>query len=92
MSFTRPFVIAAAAFASVAAAHAGSYPAGCTSEPQSAWTNIQNAEAKAKAAGYTVAKSKVSGSCHEVYASKDAQRYELFYNPTSGALIHSRAK
>ena len=46
------------------------------------------AEAAATAAGYTVTKSKVEGSCYEVYAKdKDGKKFELFYNPVDLQLV-----
>ena len=46
------------------------------------------AEAAATAAGYTVTKSKVDGSCYEVYAKdKDGKKFELFYNPVDLQLV-----
>jgi hypothetical protein len=49
-------------------------------------------EMKAKEAGYTVAKSKVAGTCYEVYATKGDQRFELFYNPMTAELVEAVTK
>ncbi|MCC2096166.1 MAG: PepSY domain-containing protein, partial [Hyphomicrobiales bacterium] len=65
-------LVAVAAFAN--AAQAGSYPAGCTTQPRSAWMNIDEAAATVTKSGYRIAKSKVSGSCYEVYARKNGER------------------
>ena len=73
-------------------AQAGKYAAGCTTEPQAAWKAVDTSAAKAVELGYKVAKSKVSGTCHEVYATKDGKRFELFFNPVSNALVHTEAK
>jgi hypothetical protein len=53
----------------------------CTTEPQEKWKKLPDAEAAAKAAGFEVRNSKLSGSCLEVYAVKDGKNLELFYNP-----------
>ncbi len=53
----------------------------CTTEPQANWKKQEEAEAAAKAAGYTVSRSKIEGACYEVYAVKDGKNLELFYNP-----------
>ncbi len=73
-------------------AYAGSYAAGCTKSPQPSWMKIEDVEAKAKADGYLIMKSKVSGSCYEVYATKDGKRFELFYDPTSAQLASTTLK
>jgi hypothetical protein len=53
----------------------------CTKEPNTKWKPQPEAEAAAKAAGYEVKRSKVEGTCYEVYAVKDGKNLELFYNP-----------
>lgn len=73
-------------------AYAGSYAAGCTKSPQASWMKIEDIEAKAKSDGYLVMRSKVSGSCYEVYATKDGKRFELFYDPTSAQLASTTRK
>jgi hypothetical protein len=60
----------------------------CTKEPKDKWKPQAEAEAAAKAAGYTVTKSKIDGSCYEVYAKdKDGKKFELFYNPVDLSLV-----
>jgi hypothetical protein len=60
----------------------------CTKEPKDKWKPQAEAEAAATAAGYTVTKSKIEGSCYEVYAKdKDGKKYELFYNPVDLQLV-----
>lgn len=80
------------AIALASAAQAGSYAAGCTTAPQGNWKAADTSAAKAVELGYKVAKTKISGSCHEVYATKDGQRFELFFDPVSNALVHTQAK
>jgi hypothetical protein len=89
----KHLLLAAAALAALASPAAASSRAdGCTKAPQADWAKIEMSEAKAKADGYVVSKSKISGSCHEVYASKDGKRFELFYDPTNQTLIETVAK
>jgi hypothetical protein len=53
----------------------------CTKEAKENWQPQAEAEAAAAAAGYTVSKSAVEGTCYAVYAEKDGKHVELFYNP-----------
>ena len=76
---------------SLTVAQAGSYRAGCTTQPRSAWMDMGKAATTVTNSGYRIAKSKVSGSCYEVYARKDGQRFELFLDPTNGRLVHKQA-
>jgi ABC-type sugar transport system substrate-binding protein len=50
------------------------------------------AAAKAKALGYEVRRSKIEGSCYEVYGVKEGKLYELFYSPEDLSLKHTIAK
>ena len=60
----------------------------CTKEPKDKWKPQADAEAAATAAGYAVTRSKVEGSCYEVYAKdKDGKKFELFYNPVNLELL-----
>lgn len=73
-------------------AYAGSYAAGCTKSPQASWMKIEDVESKVKSDGYLIMKSKVSGSCYEIYATKDGKRFELFYDPTTAQLASTSLK
>ncbi len=64
----------------------------CTTEPQASWKQPAEVEASAKAAGYEVRRSKVEGTCYEVYAVKDGKMYELFYHPIDLKLVTTVAK
>lgn len=64
----------------------------CTKEPQTAWKKQADAEAEAKKAGYEVRRSKVEGTCFEVYVVKDGKMFELFYNPVDLKLLLTVAK
>ncbi len=65
----------------------------CTKEPKEKWKAQTEAEATAKAAGYEVRKSKIEGSCYEVYGvDKAGKLFELFYNPTDLKLMKTIAK
>ena len=60
----------------------------CTKEAKDKWKPQAKAEAAATAAGYTVTRSKIDGSCYEVYAKdKDGKKFELFYNPVDLQLL-----
>ena len=63
----------------------------CTTEPKDKWKPQAEAEAAATTAGYTVSKSKIEGSCYEVYAKdKDGKKFELFYNPVNLELVKTQ--
>ncbi len=90
---TIPALLAAAGIAVLTGpALAGSYAPGCTREPQASWKSIDLASQKAAAMGYSISKTKVSGSCYEIYATKDGRRFELFFNPVTFDLVHTRAR
>ena len=64
----------------------------CTKVAKASWKPASDAEAAAKAAGYEVRKSKIEGSCYEVYGVKDGKLFELFYSPADLKLMHTKAK
>ena len=64
----------------------------CTKIDKATWKPASEAEAKAKAAGYEVRRSKVEGSCYEVYGVKEGKLYELFYSPEDLSLKKTIAK
>jgi hypothetical protein len=64
----------------------------CTKLKKVAWKPASDAEANAKAAGYEVRRTKVEGSCYEVYGVKEGKLYELFYSPEDLSLKHTIAK
>jgi hypothetical protein len=64
----------------------------CTKLDKASWKPATDAEAKAKAAGYEVRRSKIEGSCYEVYGVKDGKLFELFYSPEDLSLKHTIAK
>jgi len=64
----------------------------CTKAERSSWKPAAEAEAKAKMAGYEVQRSKIEGTCYEVYATKEGKLYELFYSPEDLSLKHTKAK
>src|SRR5262245_18644824 len=64
----------------------------CTKVAKASWKPASEAEAAAKAAGYEVRKSKIEGSCYEVYGVKDGKLFELFYSPEDLSLKHTKAK
>ena len=64
----------------------------CTKAARASWKPASEAEAIAKAAGYEVRKSKIEGSCYEVYGVKNGKLFELFYSPEDLTLKHTKAK
>lgn len=63
----------------------------CTTEAKDKWKPEKDAEAAATAAGYTVSKVKVAGSCYEVYAKdKAGKKFELFFNPVDLKLVKTQ--
>lgn len=59
----------------------------CTDAPRSEWKSMSVVEEKAKAMGYDVRKIEISGTCYEVYGTKDGVLYELYFNPATGDLV-----
>lgn len=67
-------------------AMAESYGKPCTTEPKEKWMTIEAIEKLVKDHGYEVAKSKMKGTCAEVYARDKEQgtRIEFFIDPATG--------
>jgi hypothetical protein len=63
-----------------APAHADGFK-NCTKIAKASWKPASEAEAAAKAAGYEVRKSKVEGSCYEVYGVKGGKLFSCFTAP-----------
>lgn len=80
------------ALAGTAPVAAGTYAPGCTKEPQSAWKAVDTSAAKAVGLGYAVSKTKTTGTCHEIYVTKDGKKFELFFNPVTNDLVHTQSK
>ncbi|MFC5325569.1 PepSY domain-containing protein [Bradyrhizobium oligotrophicum] len=91
MRLTIAAAVALAGFAAVTPAMADGYK-DCTKLDKASWKPASEAEAKAKDAGYEVRRSKVEGSCYEVYGVKGGKLYELFYSPEDLSLKHTIAK
>ncbi|WP_315777082.1 MULTISPECIES: PepSY domain-containing protein [unclassified Bradyrhizobium] len=81
----------AVAFTAISPALADGYK-DCTKLDKASWKPAAEAEAKAKDAGYEVRRSKVEGTCYEVYGVKGDKLYELFYSPEDLSLKHTIAK
>lgn len=64
----------------------------CTKLDKASWKPAAEAEAKAREAGYEVRRSKVEGSCYEVYGVKGGKLFELFYSPEDLSLKKTIAK
>lgn len=57
----------------------------CTTQPQDKWMTLEAIEKIVKDHGYEVGKSKMKGSCAEVYAKDtDGKRIEFFIDPVTG--------
>ena len=64
----------------------------CIKLDKATWKPASEAEGEAKKAGYEVRRSKVEGSCYEVYGVKEGKLYELFYSPEDLSLKKTIAK
>ena len=64
----------------------------CTKAPKASWKPKDAAEAAAKQAGYEVRRSKIEGSCYEVYGVKGGKLFEIFYSPEDLSIKHTKAK
>jgi hypothetical protein len=89
--FAKLLLVASAVALGGSAALADGYK-DCTKIAKASWKPASEAEAKAKAAGYEVRRSKVEGSCYEVYGVKEGKLFELFYSPEDLSLKHTIAK
>ncbi len=89
-TFVKVLAVCAMSFAA-APALADGYK-DCTKADRSKWKSAGEAEAKATALGYEVRRSKVEGSCYEVYGVKGGKLFELFYSPEDLTLKHTIAK
>jgi hypothetical protein len=92
-AFVKASAVCAMSFGALAAAPAlaDGYK-DCTKLDKASWKPASEAEAKAKALGYEVRRSKIEGSCYEVYGVKEGKLYELFYSPEDLSLKHTIAK
>jgi hypothetical protein len=60
----------------------------CATEPEASWKPIADAEAKTATAGFEVRKSKIAGTCYEVYGiDSNGKLFELFYHPVTLELV-----
>lgn len=59
----------------------------CGTADQSTWMSEADVMDKATELGYTPSKVKIEDGCYEVYATKDGDRFEVFFNPVSGELV-----
>lgn len=64
----------------------------CTKAAKASWKPKEAAEAAARQAGYEVRRSKIEGSCYEVYGVKDGKLFEIFYSPDDLTIKHTKAK
>lgn len=79
-----------AALAVSGAAHAESFGKPCTAQPREKWLPLEQIEKIVGDHGYKVAKSKIKGSCVEVYAhDPNGKRVELFLDPATGKPVNA---
>jgi hypothetical protein len=90
-ALTSVLVLLALSLSITKAARADGYKT-CTKLEKASWKPASDAEAKAKAAGYEVRRTKIEGSCYEVYGVKDGKLFELFYSPEDLSVKHTIAK
>jgi hypothetical protein len=91
-SVLKSMLLASAAVVCFASAGQADGFKDCTKLDKSSWKPASEAEAKARDAGYEVRRSKVEGSCYEVYGVKEGKLFELFYSPEDLSLKHTKAK
>ena len=63
----------------------------CTDVSQANWLSEEAATAKAAGLGYDIRDLKVEGSCYEIYAMKNDERFELVMNPATGEIVGDEA-
>jgi hypothetical protein len=64
----------------------------CTKAPKASWKPKEAAEDAAKQAGYEVRRSKIEGSCYEVYGVKNGKLFEVFYSPEDLSIKHTQQR
>ena len=62
----------------------------CSTAPKNQWKPIAQAELATRNAGYQVRSAKIDGTCYEVYGTKDGGLFELYYDPASMKLVHTK--
>ncbi|MEO1044317.1 MAG: PepSY domain-containing protein [Pseudomonadota bacterium] len=87
MKFTQAMMAVAAATAMQVAVSEPAHATGkmkCEAGPESGWTSRERLEAKLKAEGWQVRKSKVDGGCYEVYGTTpEGDRVEAYFHPVT---------
>lgn len=78
-------VTAAALLGTTSIAMAAGFGKPCTTEPKETWLSLEAIEKIVRDHGYEIAKSKLKGTCVEIYA-RDSQgtRVEFFIDPATG--------
>lgn len=64
----------------------------CKSGPVSEWMSQDSILKSLVTKGYEIRKIEVEDGCYEVYVLKDGKRFEIFVNPTTGAIEKIKEK
>lgn len=74
-------------------AHAASFGEPCTAQPKEKWLSLEAIEKIVTDHGYEIAKTKIKGTCIEVYArDKQGTRVEFFIDPATGTPVGADLK
>ena len=83
-SLSVGWVQVAAVFVTVASVHiAEAKKKNCVQDESKKWKSMKEFKDKVKEMGFTDPTFKVSGSCYEIYAMKDGQKKEVYFDPTT---------
>jgi len=58
----------------------------CASGPKSEWMSKDDIRQSLTVKGYDVRKIELEDGCYEAYSLKDGKKYEIYVNPTTGAI------
>jgi hypothetical protein len=90
MKLNKTLIVAALLTGLSTTAQAESFGKPCTTEPKEKWLSLEAIEKVVKDHGFDVAKSKIKGTCVEVYVrDENGKRIELFIDPATGNPVGS---
>lgn len=64
----------------------------CTSAAEANWQPIAAAEQAVEKLGYVVTRSSIKRGCYEVHGTKGDQRFELYVDPATMAVVRTQTK